>query len=68
MSLAKNFDARHEMFHLAVFTHRRWAGEDDVFRQRYAIAVELAHDDCKNLYQTCSEIVVELQQRVDLNA
>jgi hypothetical protein len=68
MSLAKNFDARNEMFHLAVFTHRRWAGEDDVFRQRYAIAVELAHEDCKTLYQTCSELVIELQQRVDLNA
>ncbi|MFA5950457.1 MAG: S8 family peptidase [Hyphomicrobium sp.] len=68
MSLAKNFDARNEMFHLAVFTHRRWAGEDDVFRQGYAIAVELAHEGCKTLYQTCSELLIELQQRVDLNA
>jgi hypothetical protein len=67
MSMANNFDARTELFHLAVFTHSRWAG-DDVFRQSYAVAVELAHEQCGTLYQNCSDLVVSLQQRVDLNA
>jgi hypothetical protein len=37
MTIANNFDPKTELFHLAVFTHARWAG-DDVFRQGYAVA------------------------------
>ena len=68
MGIAKNFDPRNEMFHLAVFTNRRWAGNDEIFRQSYSVAVELAHEKCATLYQSCSELVLDLQQRIDLNA
>jgi hypothetical protein len=67
MNIARNFDPQGDLFHLAVFTHRRWAGED-VIRQGYAVAVELSHEGCNSLYQRCSEMVVALEQRVDLNA
>lgn len=67
MNIARNFDPQGDLFHLAVFTHRRWAG-DDVIRQGYAVAVELSHDGCDTLYQRCSEIVIGLEQRIDLGA
>lgn len=68
MNIANNFDPRTDLFHLAVFTHSRWAGQDDVFRQAYSVGVELAHEKCNTLYQRCSDLVADLQQRVDLNA
>lgn len=60
---SKNNDNYGDAFYLAVFTHRRWAG-DDVVRQRFSVAVELRHDACQELYQRCSDLNVELQQRL----
>ncbi|MBX9925011.1 MAG: S8 family peptidase, partial [Hyphomicrobiaceae bacterium] len=62
-----NADRYGDVFYLAVFTERRWAG-DDIARQRYALAVELRHDGCQALYQRCSDLNVELTQRLRLDA
>lgn len=62
-----NADRYGDVFYVAVFTERRWAG-DDITRQGYALAVELRHDACGTLYQRCSDLNVELTQRLRLNA
>lgn len=67
MKMARNFSMDGDLFHLAVFTHRRWAGED-VIRQSYALAVELLHEGCATLYQSCSNIILTLEQQIDLSA
>jgi hypothetical protein len=58
-----NSDRYGDVFYLAVFTERRWAG-DDISRQRFAVAVELRHDKCATLWQECSRLNVELTQRL----
>lgn len=60
---SKNNDNYGDAFYLAVFTHRRWAG-DDIVRQRFSVTVELRHDGCQELYQRCSELNIELRQRL----
>ena len=62
-----NADRYGDVFYVAVLTERRWAG-DDIARQRYALAVELRHDACQTLYQRCSDLNVELTQRLRLDA
>ncbi len=60
---ARNSDHYGDTYYLAVFTHRRWAG-DDIARQRFAVAVELAHAGCQTLYQRCSALNVDLRVRL----
>lgn len=62
-----NSDHYGDVFYLAVFTERRWAG-DEISRQRYAVAVELRHDKCQTLWQSCSDLNVELTQRLQITA
>ena len=62
-----NSDRYGDVFYLAVFTERRWAG-DDISRQRYAVAVELRHDNCQILWQRCSELNIELTHRLTVTA
>lgn len=62
-----NTDAWGDTYYVAVFTHRRWAG-DEIARQRFALTVELRHDACPLLYQRCSELNVELAATVRLQA
>jgi subtilisin family serine protease len=65
-NIAQNFDDEYgDLFHLAVFTHRRWAG-DDILRQKYAVAVELSHESCTTLHQSCAVLVAQLQARAEL--
>ncbi|MGO9547694.1 MAG: S8 family peptidase [Rhodomicrobium sp.] len=64
---SQNTDRYGDAFYLAVFTHRRWAG-DEVARQRFAVAVELAHEGCQALYQSCSALNLELRTRLRLDA
>lgn len=63
----RNSDRYGDAFYLAVLTHRRWAG-DDIVRQRFAVAVELAHEGCQGLHQNCSALNVELRARLRLDA
>ena len=62
-----NRDEYGDTFYVAVFAHRRWAG-DDVVRQRFALAVELTHDGCQVLHQRCSTLNAELRVRLDVRA
>lgn len=64
---ARNNDRYGDVFYLAVFTERRWAG-DDIARQRFAVTVELRHDTCGTLWQRCSALNIELTQRLVLIA
>ena len=64
---SKNKDKYGYVFYVAVRSQRRWAG-DEIVRQRFALAVELRHDRCGELYQKCSELNVELTQRLQLKA
>lgn len=58
-----NRDAYGDTFYVAVFSHRRWAG-DDIVRQRFALAVELTHDGVQVLHQRCSMLNVDLRTRL----
>jgi hypothetical protein len=62
-----NRDSYGDTFYVAVFSHRRWAG-DDIVRQRFALAVELTHDGCQVLYQRCSALNVDLRTRLRVQA
>lgn len=64
---ARNNDGYGDVFYVAVFTERRWAG-DDITRQNYALAVELRHDTCQTLWQRCSDLNIELTQRLTVMA
>jgi hypothetical protein len=50
-----------EVYYLAVFADRRWAGED-VSHQRYSVVVELMHEGEVQLYQQ-SQLYEEARQR-----
>jgi subtilisin family serine protease len=62
---AVNRDVYGDTFYVAVFSHRRWAG-DEVIRQRFALAVELTHDGCQTLHQRCSALNAELRVRLNV--
>ena len=62
---AVNKDVYGDTFYVAVFSHRRWAG-DDIVRQRFALAVELAHDGCQVLHQRCSTLNADLRVRLNV--
>lgn len=62
-----NRDEYGDTFYLAVFAQRRWAG-DDVVRQRFALAVELTHDGCQALHQSCTALNAELRVRLNVRA
>lgn len=64
---SRNNDRYGDVFYVAVFTERRWAG-DDITRQNYALAVELRHDACETLWQRCSDLNIELTQRLTVAA
>lgn len=64
---SKNKDKYGDVFYVAVRSQRRWAG-DEIARQRFALTVELRHDRCAELYQNCSELNIELTQRLQLKA
>ena len=66
-SQARNSDRYGDTFYLTVLSHRRWAG-DDIVRQRFAVAVELAHEGCQELHQNCSALNLELRARLRLDA
>jgi hypothetical protein len=64
---AKNKDKFGDIFYIAVRSHRRWANEE-IVRQRFALTVELRHDACSDLYQRCSDLNIQLTQRLTVHA
>lgn len=60
---SKNNDNYGDAFYLAVFTPPV-KGDDIGTPTFYSVAVELRHDGCQELYQRCSELNIELRQRL----
>jgi hypothetical protein len=48
--MRRNIENYGDRFYVAVFAHRRWAG-DEILRQTYAVTVELKHEGEVRLYQ-----------------
>jgi subtilisin family serine protease len=50
MTMQRNVDHYGDDYYLAVFAERRWAGEE-ITHQRFAVAVELEHEEQVNIHQ-----------------
>ncbi len=50
LTMHQNVDRYGDVYHLAVFAERRWAGEE-ITHQRFAVAVELEHESEINIHQ-----------------
>ena len=50
MTMQRNVDRYGDDYYLAVFAERRWAG-DEITHQRFAVAVELEHEEAINIHQ-----------------
>lgn len=65
-TISRDSDYFQDTLYLAVFTHRRWAGEDTIMRQSYALAVELEHEGVNTLYQRCEQFVQRLRAQANI--
>jgi hypothetical protein len=60
-----NTDRYGDTFYVVVFSQRRWA-DDDIIRQRFALAIELQHDGCQVLHQRCATLNAQLRVRLNV--